>query len=151
MTPMGKYSYQQLPMGINCAPDICQNKMNDLMSGIQYICTYLDDLLTLSNGDCSDHLKKIATVLNRLSGAGLEVHIKKINLWRPQRRLPRLRYYYGGATAPEKKDSGYPGPRDTSDSTRSPQNSRYNRILPRFVARAQQNACTTVRASGIRE
>ena len=73
---MGKYSYQRLPMGINCAPDIFQKKMNGLMSGIEYVRTYLDDLLILSNGNFADHLKKIDTVLNRLNGAGLKVHIK---------------------------------------------------------------------------
>ena len=76
VTPMGKYSYQRLPMGINCAPDIFQKKMNGLMSGIEYVRTYLDDLLILSNGNFADHLKKIDTVLNRLNGAGLKVHIK---------------------------------------------------------------------------
>ena len=83
VTPMGKYSYQRLPMGINCAPDIFQKKMNDLMSGIEYVRTYLDDLLVLSNGDFADHLKKIATVLNCLNGAGLKVHIKNQHLALP--------------------------------------------------------------------
>ena len=55
-------------MEITCAPDIFQKKMSDLMTDIEYVCTYLDDLLILSNGDFTDHLKKIATVLNRLNG-----------------------------------------------------------------------------------
>ena len=84
MTPMGKYSYQRLPMGINCAPDIFQKKMNGLMLGIEYVRTYLDDLLILSNGDFADHLKKIDTVLNRLNGAGLKVHIKKSTFGAPR-------------------------------------------------------------------
>ena len=53
------------------------------MSGIEYVRTYLDDLLILSNGNFADHLKKIDTVLNRLNGAGLKVHIKKSTFGAP--------------------------------------------------------------------
>ena len=31
--PWGKYRYKRLPMGINCAPDIFQEKMSNLMTG----------------------------------------------------------------------------------------------------------------------
>ena len=67
VTPVGKYAYLRLPMGINCAPDIFQAKMNNIMSGLEYVRTYLDDLLILSNGDFMDHLSKVKTVLQRLS------------------------------------------------------------------------------------
>ena len=77
VTPVGKYAYLRLPMGINCAPDIFQAKMNNLMSGLEYVKTYLDDLLILSNGTFEDHLSKVGTVLQRLSSAGLKVHRKK--------------------------------------------------------------------------
>ena len=77
VTPVGKYAYLRLPMGINCAPDIFQAKMNNIMSGLEYVRTYLDDLLILSNGDFMDHLSKVKTVLQRLSRAGLKVHRKK--------------------------------------------------------------------------
>ena len=32
--PWGKYRYNRLPMGINCAPDIFQEKMSILMTGL---------------------------------------------------------------------------------------------------------------------
>ena len=32
--PWGKYRYNRLPMGINCAPDIFQEKMSNLMTGV---------------------------------------------------------------------------------------------------------------------
>ena len=76
VTPVGKYTYLRLPMGINCAPDIFQAKMNNLMSGLEYVKTYFDDLLILSNGNFEDHLSKVGTVLQRLSSAGLKVHRK---------------------------------------------------------------------------
>ena len=32
--PWGKYRYKRLPMGINCAPDIFQEKMSNLMTAL---------------------------------------------------------------------------------------------------------------------
>ena len=76
ITPVGKYAYLRLPMGINCAPDIFQLKMDNLMSGLEYIRTYLDDLLILSDGDFENHLFKVGTLLTRLRKVGLKVHVK---------------------------------------------------------------------------
>jgi hypothetical protein len=33
--PWGQYRYKRLPMGINCAPDIFQEKMSNLMTGLR--------------------------------------------------------------------------------------------------------------------
>ena len=76
VTPVGKYAYLRLPMGINCALDIFQAKMNNIMSSLEYVKTYLDNLLILSNGNFEDHLSKVGKVLQRLSCAGLKVHRK---------------------------------------------------------------------------
>ena len=57
-TPVGNYAYLRLPMGINCAPDIFQLKRNNLMSVLEYIRTYLGDLLILSDRDFKNHLSK---------------------------------------------------------------------------------------------
>ena len=48
---MGKYQYLRLPMGVvNISPDIFQEKMSSLMKDLEYVHTYLDDLLLISNG-----------------------------------------------------------------------------------------------------
>ena len=47
------------------------------MSGLEYVRTYLDDLLILSNGNFKNHLFKVGAVLTRLKNAGLKVHVKK--------------------------------------------------------------------------
>ena len=59
ITPWGKYKYMRLPMGISTAPDIFQNKMSDLMSGLEFVRVYLDDLLIITNGSFEDHLAKL--------------------------------------------------------------------------------------------
>jgi predicted aspartyl protease len=73
----GKYEYQRLPMGLCNSPDIFQEKMSNLMIGLEYVRTYIDDLLVITHGSFSDHLQKLGTVLNRLRTAGLKVNAKK--------------------------------------------------------------------------
>jgi hypothetical protein len=58
VTPFGKYQYLRLPMGISCSPDIFLEKMSDLMHHLDFVRTYLDDLLVISSGTVDDHLEK---------------------------------------------------------------------------------------------
>ena len=46
--PWGKYFYKRLPMGIAGSPDIFQAKMSELMTALEYVKAYLDDLLIIS-------------------------------------------------------------------------------------------------------
>jgi Reverse transcriptase (RNA-dependent DNA polymerase) len=76
--PWGKYKYLRLPMGIKNSPDIFQQKISDLMEGLEdFIRAYLDDILIITKGSYEDHLKKVAEVLNRLQAAGLQVNLPK--------------------------------------------------------------------------
>jgi Reverse transcriptase (RNA-dependent DNA polymerase) len=47
--PWGKYKYKGLRMGIKIAPDVFQNVMSKLTQDLEYVKTYLDDLLILAN------------------------------------------------------------------------------------------------------
>jgi hypothetical protein len=47
--PWGKCKYKRLPMGIKIAPDAFQYIMSKLVQDMEYIKTYLDDLLILTN------------------------------------------------------------------------------------------------------
>ena len=64
-------------MGIAGSPDIFQEKMSALMDQLEYVRTYLDDLLVLTKGSYSDHLDKLQVVLKRLLRAGLRVNVEK--------------------------------------------------------------------------
>jgi len=75
--PFGKYEYQAIPMGLCNSPGIFQEKMSELMDGLAFVRTYIDDLLCLTRGTFSDHLEKLELVLRRLQGAGLKVTITK--------------------------------------------------------------------------
>jgi hypothetical protein len=75
--PFGKYEYQAIPMGLCNSPDIFQEKMSELMDGLAFVRTYIDDLLFLTKGTFSDHLEKVELVLQRLQKAGLKVNVAK--------------------------------------------------------------------------
>ena len=75
--PWGKYSYKRLPMGLSGSPDIFQEKMSDLMAALEYVRTYLDDLLVITKGNFKDHLDKLEEVLKRLVRANLKVNAPK--------------------------------------------------------------------------
>jgi hypothetical protein len=48
-------------------PDVFQNVMSKLVQDMEYVKTYLDDLLILTNNSFKDHLLKLEMVLARLS------------------------------------------------------------------------------------
>ena len=82
--PWGKYEYLRLPMGLCNSPDIFQEKMSDLMQGLEFVRAYLDDLLVLSKGSFAEHLVHLEEVLNRLAASGLKVNASKSFFCREQ-------------------------------------------------------------------
>ena len=75
--PWGKYEYLRLPMGLCNSPAIFQEKMSDLMEGLEFARAYIDDLLIISTGDFSNHLRHLDEVLSRLNTSGLKVNAGK--------------------------------------------------------------------------
>jgi hypothetical protein len=72
-----KYKYKPLPMGIKFAPNVFQNVISKLFQDMEYVKSYLDDLLILTNNSFKDHLLKLEMVLAILSTAGMRVNISK--------------------------------------------------------------------------
>ena len=56
---------------------IFQAKMSELMATLEFVQTYLDDLLCITKGDLEDHLDKLKKVLTKLQDAGLKVNADK--------------------------------------------------------------------------
>ena len=75
--PWGKYSYLRLPMGVANSPDLFQEKMSELMAGLEFVRTYLDDVLVITKDSFEDHLSQLDKVLTRLLEAGLKVNAPK--------------------------------------------------------------------------
>jgi hypothetical protein len=67
-------------MEIAGSPNIFQEKMSDLMATLEFVRTYLDDLLIITKGSLEDHLEKLIMVLTRLQDAGLKINANKLNL-----------------------------------------------------------------------
>ena len=75
--PWGKYEYLRLPMGLCNSPDIFQEKVSELMSGLEFCRAYIDDLLVVSKGSFEQHMEHLEQALTRLSDAGLKVNATK--------------------------------------------------------------------------
>ncbi len=80
--PWGKYEYLRLPMGLCNSPDIFQEKMSELMIGLEFARAYIDDLLVITTGNFEAHLNDLDKVLTRLNAAGLKVNTIKKFLWK---------------------------------------------------------------------
>jgi hypothetical protein len=74
---MGKYKHIRLPMGIWIVSDVFQNVMSMLVQDMEYVKTYLDDLLILTINSFKDHPLKLEMVLARLSTTGMRVNNSK--------------------------------------------------------------------------
>ncbi len=78
--PWGQYSYLRLLMSIAGSPDIFQAKMSELMVALEFVRTYLDDILCITKASLDDHLDHLRLVLTRLQQAGLKVNAPKSKL-----------------------------------------------------------------------
>ena len=76
--PLGKYSYLRLLMGIAGSPDIFQAKMSELMVALEFVRTYLGDLLCITKASLDDHLHHARLVFTRLQEAGLPANAPKL-------------------------------------------------------------------------
>ena len=73
---MGKHSYKRLPMGIAGSPFISQVEMSELMRNLEFVRTYLDDLLIITKLNLSDHLDKL-TGIHKVARGRLKVNAYK--------------------------------------------------------------------------
>jgi hypothetical protein len=64
-------------MGISFSPDTFQENMSSLMQHLEFLKTYLDDLLFISSSSFEDHLHKIEVVLTLISEHGLCINTEK--------------------------------------------------------------------------
>ena len=78
-TQWRKCEYQRLPMGLCNSPDIFQEKMSELLTGLDTVRVYIDDILHVTKGSFDDHLQKLDTIFSRLESVGLKVNFDKSN------------------------------------------------------------------------
>ena len=66
------------------SPGIFQEKMNEILRGIEFIRFYINDLLEITKGDCSVHLDKLELVIKILEQTGLSTISKSHTLEKPR-------------------------------------------------------------------
>ena len=85
------------------------------MAGLEFVRTYLDDVLVITKSSFEDHLNKLERVLARLSEAGLKINAPKCSFGRTS--LESLGYWLsreGIAPIQKKKDLGYASHQNSS-------------------------------------
>ncbi|OWY90511.1 Gag-pol fusion protein [Phytophthora megakarya] len=79
ITKRGHYRFKRMLFGLTNAPATFQRLMNGVLYGLTWstCLVYLDDIVVFAKGGVERHIVDLATVLERLSNAGLTLKIKK--------------------------------------------------------------------------
>ena len=80
VTPFGKYKFLIVPFGLAQAPAYFQLLMNEVLKGLQYAMTHLDDIIIFSENEL-EHLEHLEEVFCRRREAGLKMKRSKCDLF----------------------------------------------------------------------
>ena len=72
-TPFGLYKYLRLPMGVKQSSDIAQETMEQILSDLDYVEIYIDDVGCYSL-NFSDHIHLSDTILHRLQANSFTIN-----------------------------------------------------------------------------
>ena len=81
--PFGKYKFLIIPFGLAQAPAFFQLLMNQVLEGLNFAMTYLDDIIIFSKSE-EEHLLHLAVVFHWLRKAGLKIKQLKCNFFKSQ-------------------------------------------------------------------
>ena len=74
-TRKGMFTYTRMSFGISSAPSIWQRAIDNVLSGLDGVICYLDDILIVGNSD-EQHNQRLFKVLERLNQAGIKLNGK---------------------------------------------------------------------------
>lgn len=75
-TPFGSFSFVKMPFGLRNAGNTFQRFMHEVLRGLDFCFSYLDDILVVSNDEKSHH-EHLGEVFNRLKQYGLVINPDK--------------------------------------------------------------------------
>ena len=75
-THQGSYEFRVMPFGVMNAPAVFQRLMQRVLSGLQFISVYLDDVIVYSE-TLTEHVSHLRIVFERLRTAGLKLNPAK--------------------------------------------------------------------------
>ena len=84
-TPFGRYRWLRMPFGINSAPEVWQQRMNEIIEGLPGTEVIADDFLVAGFGDTveeatKNHDENLRKLLQRARERGLKMNLEKIKL-----------------------------------------------------------------------
>ncbi|XGW15781.1 hypothetical protein V3C99_001322, partial [Haemonchus contortus] len=82
-THKGLFRYNRLPFGIKTAPGIFQQVMNKMVTGLQGVATYLDDILVSGRNE-QEHRENLLAVFRRIADYGFKIRLDKCTFARPE-------------------------------------------------------------------
>jgi hypothetical protein len=87
-TPLGKYEWKVLPMGLTNTPAVFQATMNRIFGAHmnKFVCVYLDDILIYSRTE-EEHFAHLNIVLKLLAKHGLKAKMQKCEFFKPELRF----------------------------------------------------------------
>ena len=65
-------------MGLCNSPDIFQEKMSELLFGLDTVRAYINDLLHVTKGSWTEHITFLEDMFSRLQKAGIKVNTGKL-------------------------------------------------------------------------
>ena len=103
--PFGKHEFLMVPFGLAQAPTYFPLLMNQVLEGLNFAMTYLDDIIIFSNSE-EEHLLHLEEVFHWLRKAGLKMKQSKCDFFKSQiHYLGRLISEDGICSLPDKFDS----------------------------------------------
>lgn len=76
VTPDGQYQFKRMPFGLANAPSVFQRTMNKVLSGIDHVIIYMDDILIPAH-NFDEGLLRLEEVLRAMREAGLTLKLNK--------------------------------------------------------------------------
>lgn len=86
ITPFGRFMYNRLPFGLNCAPEYFSMKFSQLFEDFDNVVIHMDDVL-LYTKNLEEHKQLLTVVLTRLHKAGITINRSKCVF-----AVPEVRY-----------------------------------------------------------
>ena len=78
-TPIGRYRWLRLPFGLNCAPEIFQRIMDQMIEGIEGAFAIVDDILIVGRNR-EHHDKVLRQVIQRATSYNLKLNMDKCRI-----------------------------------------------------------------------
>lgn len=76
ITPFGRFAFKRMPMGIACASEVFQNKIQSMLEGIEGVICCQDDILIFGSNIIM-HDKRLKEVLQRIQKEGITLNKNK--------------------------------------------------------------------------